>query len=90
MMSDNTVLTKENLELANIKHEEWKITLEQKELRVSRSKTMHIECNLVGSEHKSNSYKINNDIIGGVNNFKYLELFVLDNGDFEDMKHRLC
>ena len=72
---------------------EWRLTLEGKELRISRNKTQYIECEFEGRHQEVECMRrlltINDYVIGEVKNFKYLEWFVQKDGSFDmDVRYR--
>jgi len=74
MFADDIVLIGRNLEEIYNRLYEWRLVLECKGLRISRSKTKYIENEFGGRDQEVDGARraINGDIIGEVESFKYL------------------
>ncbi|KAD4179702.1 hypothetical protein E3N88_28293 [Mikania micrantha] len=80
-------VTKEDL---NARLEEWRLALESKGLRISRSKTKYLHCNFSGNIEEENHVTIGEQEVPKTTKFKYLGSFIQSNGDTDcDVAHHV-
>ncbi|KAD6796640.1 hypothetical protein E3N88_07536 [Mikania micrantha] len=90
LFTDDIVLVAENEEDLNARLEEWRLALESKGLRISRSKTEYLYCNFSGSIEEENYVTIGDQEVPKTTKFKYLGSFVQSDGDIDgDVAHRV-
>ncbi|KAD3338158.1 hypothetical protein E3N88_33679 [Mikania micrantha] len=90
LFADDIVLVAENEEDLNARLEEWRLVLESKGLRISRSKTEYLYCNFSGSSEEENHVSIGDQEVPKTTKFKYLGSFVHSDGDIDsDVAHRV-
>jgi len=73
---------------------EWRLALEEKRLRISRSKTEYIEHEFGGRDQDNDRTRramtTSGDVTGKIESFKYLGTFVQRNGGFKmDVKYKI-
>ncbi|KAD4179745.1 hypothetical protein E3N88_28336 [Mikania micrantha] len=74
----------------NARLEEWRLALERKGLRISRSKTEYLYYNFSGSISEENQVTIGDQEVPKTTKFKYLGSFVQSDGDIDsDVAHRV-
>jgi hypothetical protein len=91
LFADDIVLVAEKKQDLNVRLEEWRIALERKGLRISRSKTEYLFCNFSGGIDEENTQiTIGGQAVPQTTKFKYLGSFVQCDGDIDcDVAHRV-
>ena len=91
LFADDIVLVAESSEKADTKLDEWRAVLESKGLRINRTKTEYLRCNLSGKEQDdSQEVTIEGDVVTETTKFKYLGLVIQSNGEIdEDVTYRV-
>ncbi|KAJ0456145.1 putative RNA-directed DNA polymerase [Helianthus annuus] len=91
LFADDIVLIEESKQSLKARLEEWRIALECKGLRISRSKTEYLYCDFsgAGDEHDT-QITIEGQVVPQATKFKYLGSFVQSNGELDsDVAHRI-
>ncbi|XP_021995613.1 uncharacterized protein LOC110892770 [Helianthus annuus] len=91
LFADDIVLIEESKQSLNERLEEWRVALEGKGLRISRSKTEYLYCDFsgAGDEHDT-QITIEGHVVPQATKFKYLASFVQTNGEIDnDVAHRI-
>ncbi|XP_021974416.1 uncharacterized protein LOC110869471 [Helianthus annuus] len=91
LFADDIVLIEESKQSLNERLEEWRVALEGKGLRISRSKTEYLYCDFsgAGDEHDT-QITIEGQVVPPATKFKYLGSFVQSNGETDsDVAHRI-
>ena len=86
---DDIVLVAETKEELNRKLEEWRVVLEDRGLRISRTKTEYLCCNFSGIEPISEPEMTSGgEVVASMSKFKYLESIIQSNGEIDgDVTH---
>ncbi|XP_021996189.1 uncharacterized protein LOC110893385 [Helianthus annuus] len=88
---DDIVLIEESKQSLNARLEEWRVALECKGLRISRSKTeyLYFDFSGAGDEHDT-QITIEGQVVPQATKFKFLGSFVQSNGEIDsDVAHRI-
>ncbi|KAJ0617179.1 putative RNA-directed DNA polymerase [Helianthus annuus] len=91
LFADDIVLIEESKQSLNERLEEWRVALEGKGLRISRSKTEYLYCDFSGAadEHDT-QITIEGQVVPQATKFKYLGSFVQSNGEIDsEVAHRI-
>ncbi|XP_022004358.1 uncharacterized protein LOC110901883 [Helianthus annuus] len=91
LFADDIVLIEESKQSLNVRLEDWRVALECKGLRISRSKTEYLYCDFsgAGDEHDT-QITIEGQVVPQATKFKYLGSFVQSNGEIDsDVAHRI-
>ncbi|XP_076909032.1 uncharacterized protein LOC143566145 [Bidens hawaiensis] len=91
MFADDIVLVAERIQDLNVRLEEWRTTLEKKDLKISRSKTEYLNYDFGGvNDNEDIQITIEGQVVPQVTKFKYLGSFVQSDGDLDsDVAHRV-
>ncbi|XP_076912830.1 uncharacterized protein LOC143571230 [Bidens hawaiensis] len=93
LFADDIVLVAESKHSLNARLEEWRAALEDKGVRISRSKTEYLHCDFSGTgagDVRDSQITIGGEVVPQATNFKYLGSFVRSNGEMDsDVKHRI-
>ncbi|KAD2806036.1 hypothetical protein E3N88_39413 [Mikania micrantha] len=92
LFADDIVLVVETKEKLNVRLEEWRTALEQRGLRISRTKTEYIHCQFFGAneEEEDAQVTIGDQEVPKTTKFKYLGSFIQGDGDIDsDVAHRV-
>jgi len=90
LFTDDIALVDESKQEVNDKLKRWRLTLEFRSFRVSRSKTEYLYCRFVGREDTAGEVTIDGMVIPNVEKFKYLGSTIQWNGDInEDINQRI-
>ncbi|XP_076920734.1 uncharacterized protein LOC143581941 [Bidens hawaiensis] len=91
LFADDIVLVAETKQSLNERLEEWRVALEDKGLRISRSKTEYLFCDFSGvGDSEDTEITIEDQVVPQITKFKYLGSFVQSNGEiYSDITHRI-
>ncbi|KAJ0888605.1 putative reverse transcriptase domain-containing protein [Helianthus annuus] len=91
LFADDIVLIAETKQCLNEMVEEWRLALEGKGLRISRSKTEYLHCDFSGvADDDDTQITIEDQLVPQVTKFKYLGSFVQRDGGIDsDVTHRI-
>ena len=91
LFADDIVLVAETKEEVNTKLEQWRVTLEARGLRISRSKTEYLRCSFSGENAEEETHvNIGGQVVTRKDSFRYLGSVVQRDGDIdEDVTHRI-
>ncbi|XP_021974852.1 uncharacterized protein LOC110869960 [Helianthus annuus] len=91
LFADDIVLVAETKQRLNERLEEWRVALEGKGLRISRSKTDYLHCDFSGTvDREDTQITIDSQAVPQVTKFKYLGSFVQKDGEIDsDVSHRI-
>ncbi|XP_076932153.1 uncharacterized protein LOC143597557 [Bidens hawaiensis] len=91
LFADDIVLVAETKQSLNERLEEWRVALEDKGLRISRSKTEYLCCDFSGvGDSEDTQITIEDQVVLQITKFKYLGSFVQSNGEIDsDVTHRI-
>ncbi|XP_021992157.1 uncharacterized protein LOC110888973 [Helianthus annuus] len=91
LFADDIVLSAETKQCLNARVEEWRVALEGKGLRISRSKTEYLHCDFSGvADDDDTQITIEDQLVPQATKFKYLGSFVQRDGDIDsDVTHRI-
>ncbi|KAK9070519.1 hypothetical protein SSX86_010921 [Deinandra increscens subsp. villosa] len=91
LFADDIVLVAESKRTLNERLEEWRVALESKGLRISRSKTEYLHCDFSGATNIEDvRIMIEGQAVPLVTKFKYLGSFMQSDGDIDsDVAHRI-
>ncbi|KAD6795909.1 hypothetical protein E3N88_06805 [Mikania micrantha] len=90
LFADDIVLVAETKEELNVRLEEWRTTLEQRGLRISRTKTEYLHCQFSGAKEvdEDDQVTIGDQEVPKTTKFKYLGSFIQGDGDVDsDVAH---
>ena len=89
--ADDIVLVAENTEKINRKLKEWRIVLESRGLRISRTKTNYLRCDFSRtSSPRELELTIGEEVVASTTKFNYLESIIQSNGEIHrDVNHRI-
>ncbi|XP_076895759.1 uncharacterized protein LOC143548189 [Bidens hawaiensis] len=91
LFADDIVLVAETKQSLNERLEEWRVALEDKGLRISRSKTKYLCCDFSGvGDSEDTQITIEDQVVPHITKFKYLGSFVQSNGEIDsNITHRI-
>ncbi|XP_076921109.1 uncharacterized protein LOC143582426 [Bidens hawaiensis] len=91
IFADDIVLVAETIHKLNARLEEWRAALEDKELRISRSKTEYLHCDFSGPGDDGDSQiTIGGQVVPQDTKFKCQGSFVQKDGEIDnDVTHRI-
>ncbi|XP_035838294.1 uncharacterized protein LOC110901930 [Helianthus annuus] len=91
LFADDIVLVAETKQRLNERLEEWRVALEGKGLRISRSKTEYLHCDFSGTvDREDTQITIDSQPVPQVTKFKYLGSFVQKDGEIDnDVAHHI-
>ncbi|KAD3069016.1 hypothetical protein E3N88_36896 [Mikania micrantha] len=94
LFADDIVLVAETKEELNGRLEEWRTSLEQRGLRISRTKTEYLHCKFTEAneedEDEDDQLTIGGQEVPGTTRFKYLGSFIQSDGGIDsDVAHRV-
>jgi len=90
LFADHIVLIDETRQEVNDKLESWRLTLEARGFRLSRSKTEYMHCCFSGRIEEGGVVTLDGRQIPKVDKFKYLGSIIQQNGDIdEDINQRI-
>src|ERR1044071_7349267 len=82
LFADDIVLVSESKQGLNARLEEWRVALESKGFRISRSKTEYLYCDFSGvGNNEDTQITIEGQVVPQVTKFKYLGSFVQRDGE---------
>ncbi|XP_035841366.1 uncharacterized protein LOC110919430 [Helianthus annuus] len=91
LLADDIVLVADSKQSLNVRLEEWRAALEDRGLRISRSKTEYLYCDFSGVDNDEDiQITIDGQVVPQVTKFKYLGSFVQREGEIDsDVAHRI-
>ncbi|KAG2620228.1 hypothetical protein PVAP13_3NG078803 [Panicum virgatum] len=90
LFADDVVLVDENRAGVNRKLELWRLTLESKGFRLSRTKTEYMMCDFSATRHEGGDVSLDGQVVVQKDTFWYLGLVLQKDGDIdEDVRHRI-
>ncbi|KAJ0495634.1 putative reverse transcriptase domain, DNA/RNA polymerase superfamily [Helianthus annuus] len=91
LFADDIVLVVENKQSRNARLEDWRVALEGKGLRISRSKTGYLHCDFSGAgDVEDTQITLEGQGVQQTTKFKYLGSFIQRDGELDsDVAHRV-
>jgi hypothetical protein len=90
LFADDMILVDESRTGVDQKLKLWRLTLEAKDFRLSRSKTEYMECDFSATTQEEGDVRLDGQVVPKKDTFRYLGSMLQKNGDIdEDVSHRI-